>query len=321
MENTVLKRNVFIIGGTMKAATTSVFMYLNSHPQICGSSVKETTFFADQFTGNRNIDINKYSNYFKKCTPDVDYIMEASTGYLHNGMKVAQRIHSMLPDVKLLFILREPVDRLYSYYNHMINKFVKDFDRTISFDEYVEKSFEYSNNKTNSVQSQSNQLHFAALQYGRYVKYINEYLQIFPREQIKIMFYENLKANPKIFMCQLCDFMGIDAHLYDNYEFVKTNVTFDSKIKSIHKVALYINKISEPYLLKNQSIKNKITNVYKYFNKNNSYKIPMSEFTKLRLQRYYEKSNRELGDIVLENDLPGWIKFPKEVTLSRRIYK
>ncbi|MCF6149522.1 MAG: sulfotransferase domain-containing protein [Candidatus Kuenenia sp.] len=296
----------------MKAATTSVFMYLNAHPQICGSSVKETTFFGDQFTGNWDIDINKYSSYFKKCSSDVDYIMEASTGYLHNGIKVAQRIHSMLPDVKLLFILREPVDRLYSYYNHMISKLVKDFDRTVSFNEYVEKCFEYSNNGINSVQSKLNHMHYAALQYGRYANYINEYLQIFPREQIKIMFYENLETNPKKFMHQLCNFLGINAHLYDNYEFTRANETFDSKIKIIHKAALYINKKLEPYLRNNQSIKNKITNAYKYINKNNACVIPMSESTKLLLQKYYEKSNSELASIVSTNDLPGWVDLQRK---------
>jgi len=292
----------------MKAATTSVFTYLNAHPQICGSSVKETTFFGKQFTGNIDTDFNTYSNYFKKCPRNADYIMEASTGYLHGGIKVAKRIKTMFPGVKLLFMLRNPTDRLYSYYNHMVSKLVSDFDNTITFNEYVEKCFEHVNNGINLGQSKTNHLHFAALSHGRYATYINEYFQIFPREQIKIMFYEKLNNNPKLFMYRLCDFLEIDKDFYNLYTFSKLNVTFSSKLKFLHTLALTANNKLERYTRRYPGIKRKIVSIYKYFNEEKVKKTVISDKTRASLEEYYKKSNHELANILLGTDVPPWVK-------------
>jgi len=110
----------FLIAGTEKAGTTSVFVYLSQHPQVCASSRKETDFFRNEFSGDRQRDEAAYAGYFRKCTADQHILMEASPAYLGEADIVAPRIHALLPDAKLLFILREPIARLYSAYNFYV---------------------------------------------------------------------------------------------------------------------------------------------------------------------------------------------------------
>src|SRR5690242_13037086 len=91
----------FIIAGTEKAGTTSVFTYLSAHPSVCGSIVKETDFFRDSYTGDHPKDIAKYAHFFERCASNSPIVMEASPGYLGCGEQVAIRIHALIPHAKL----------------------------------------------------------------------------------------------------------------------------------------------------------------------------------------------------------------------------
>src|SRR5687768_10444593 len=95
----------FIIGGTDKAGTTSVFTYLSAHPSVCGSVIKETNFFRDYYTGDREVDVANYTSYFGHCAHVAPIVMEASPVYLAGGAEVAVRVHALIPQTKLLFIL------------------------------------------------------------------------------------------------------------------------------------------------------------------------------------------------------------------------
>ena len=61
----------FVIGGTEKAGTTSVFDYLSAHPQVCASSRKETDFFRNEYSGEREVDARRYAAYFERCNPAI----------------------------------------------------------------------------------------------------------------------------------------------------------------------------------------------------------------------------------------------------------
>ena len=124
----------FIIAGTEKAGTTSVFTYLSTHPSVCGSVVKETDFFRNAYTGDREKDITNYASFFENHSHEKPIIMEASPGYLGSGAEVAARIHSLIPNTKLLFILRNPIDRMYSSFNFHVSKL--NLNANLSFEEF-----------------------------------------------------------------------------------------------------------------------------------------------------------------------------------------
>lgn len=104
----------FIIIGAMKCGTGSLYRYLSTHPDIIPSSIKETNFFLRE--NNNNIKTS-YRHYFKG---NGKYAFEASPNYskrhLHPG--VPERIHALLPNIKLIYLVRDPIERIRSHYVH-----------------------------------------------------------------------------------------------------------------------------------------------------------------------------------------------------------
>ena len=100
----------FVIGGTEKAGTTSVFDWLSAHPAVCPSAKKETDFFRTGFTGEPAVDGARYASFFERCDASRPVRMEASPGYLGEAATVAPRLRLLVPEAKLLFILRDPID-------------------------------------------------------------------------------------------------------------------------------------------------------------------------------------------------------------------
>ena len=122
----------FLIIGAMKAGTTSLYHYVGQHPQIYMSPVKEPQFFTFENEaldfhgpGDWHIthqivkDLENYRKLFQGVTEE-RAIGEASTVYLYSS-RTAERIHSYIPDAKLIAILRDPVERAYSNYVQAIH--------------------------------------------------------------------------------------------------------------------------------------------------------------------------------------------------------
>lgn len=294
----------FVIAGVSKSATSSVFTYLNAHPQVCGSSLKETAFFIKDYKGDHNADLKSFSKYFKHRRRGEKILMESTPRYMRYGREVASRIKTVLPNVKLMFLLRNPIDRLYSHYNFRKARF--DFDENMTFDEYVEKCMLYTSGLSSPEEQGLKEEHLLALEIGRYAQYIKEYYEFFPRERVKIMFQENLKKYPVVFMTELCDFLNIDSMFYNSYTFDKVNATFTGKIKILHRIAVIANDKLERFLRQRQKIKKKIVVFYKYLNQKNEGYQPMLDTTRARLIDYYRSSNNELTKLLPGVELPLW---------------
>ncbi|MBI5237149.1 MAG: sulfotransferase domain-containing protein [Deltaproteobacteria bacterium] len=304
---TAVQYQYLVIGGTFKAATSSVFTYLSAHPGVCGSSVKETAFFIRGYTGDHATDIKNYLNYFKAPKPDAKVLMEASPGYLGGGGEIARRIKATLPEAKLIFILRDPINRLNSYYNFHIGLLTKDFDRDTSLEEYIERCKSYSEGVAPGA-LKMDERHLRALEIGRYADYLEEYYRVFPRKDIKVVFHENLNAKPFDFMVKLSGFIGIDPAFYDGYRFEKANVTFSSKVELLHRIANYANKRLEKALRQRPRIKSKITKAYKLINQRKEGYSSIPESVTAKLTEYYGPSNKKLASLLKGEDLPQWVK-------------
>ncbi len=105
----------FIIAGVNKAATTSVFMYLSQHPDICPSSIKEVQYFLPvRYRADQLPPIEEYLQYFNHCGQE-KYRMEATGKYFYGGQKTARIIKDTCGDINILLTFRNPVDRLFSF--------------------------------------------------------------------------------------------------------------------------------------------------------------------------------------------------------------
>jgi hypothetical protein len=111
----------FIVLGAMKAGTTSLFRWLETHPNVALPQVKEPGFFSDDAAWARGLE--EYSELFMMA-PSGFVTGEASVAYSDPAVSrtVAHRIAATLPDARLLFLTRDPVARLRSHYVHQVKR-------------------------------------------------------------------------------------------------------------------------------------------------------------------------------------------------------
>lgn len=191
-----------IVIGAMKSATTSLHSYLNQHPQVHMSKIKEVNFFLDQnWTKGRNW----YRAHFSE---QARIHGETSPNYSkkHLFQNVPSRMYSTLPNAKLVYILRDPVERILSHYvfNLLSGIENRDFKSAVintSGNSYIETS--------------------------KYCMQLQEFLVYYPLERIFIITAEELRTGSLQVMNRLSQFLGIDA--FDNLVCEEQNRSSDKK--------------------------------------------------------------------------------------------
>jgi sulfotransferase family protein len=201
----------FLIIGAAKSGTSALYAYLRQHPQVLCSDKKEPGFFAFEghettFRGpgdrkyNRNCvtELGRYRELFKKAV-NKDAVGEASTVYLYNA-EAPGRILRHVPDVKLLAVLRNPVDRAYSGYRFLVRDRL---ERLPSFEDALEAE---------NARIAANWQHiWHHKRLGFYYEQLKRYYDLFPREQLMISLFEDLEAAPVRVIQDMFRFLGVGA--------------------------------------------------------------------------------------------------------------
>jgi hypothetical protein len=104
-----------VVIGAMKCATTSLHYYLGLHPEICMSQEKELNFFVRE--GNWHKGLDWYRSHF---AGDAKIYGESSPNYANYPFSqgVPERIHTLVPEVRLIYVVRDPIERIVSHYVH-----------------------------------------------------------------------------------------------------------------------------------------------------------------------------------------------------------
>ena len=198
--------------GAMKAASGWIFRCIELHPEVSDNTPKELHFFTKQYDKG----INYYYSIFRQHPKD-KIKGEYTPGYMASP-QTASLIYKHLPNVKIIACLRNPAERAYSQYRYNIQergryRIYKSFEDTIKKDDVI-------------------------VERGFYYKQLKPYFELFPRENILIVFYEDLKKNPAEFIQGIYKFLGLK-----NTSFIPSLV---NRKKSI--TGAYIIKIKFPLL-------------------------------------------------------------------------
>jgi hypothetical protein len=201
-----MRMPTFLVVGAAKAGTTSLWRYLQSHPQVYMSPIKEPMFFACEgeepdFSGPRPpwavTDLEAYRTLFSAVTDEIA-VGEASPQYLYSE-KAPERIYRYLPDVKLMAIVRDPAERAFSHFlgqrragREPLSDFVRALDAE---EERVSEGWGPS---------------FHYVRRGLYYKQLSRYFELFGRERIKVYLYEDLETDPLGMMRDVFRFLGVD---------------------------------------------------------------------------------------------------------------
>ena len=314
------KDRYLIIGGTTKAATTSLFNYLAAHPEICAASTKETRFFIseDYFLRIPRFHFSqgaeKYDVFFTDQSDSESVRVEATPDYLYSP-GTAQKLQESLDDVKAVFILREPVSRLISWYRYAKQRAY--IPEQMQFEEYVEQQLDPQKLEAIAKRSDSNVKEFVPEIYffdmlvqGCYSNYLQSYFDALGRDNVCIKFYEEICRSPRSVLKEICDFAGIDSAFYDEYEFEIFNKTKTMNNPQLHgayeKFSTYIRQYT--FNLPIHSYLKKTKNWFDrtYYNKLNTAsdeKVEISPALQSKLDEYYQQEKATLSDL-LERPLP-----------------
>lgn len=199
----------FVIVGTMKGGTTSMFQYLAQHPQVHPPFRKEIKYFDIHYTKGLDWYRSHYPLWLKMR--DGALTGEATPYYLFHPL-AAERMAGILPAVKLIIMLRNPVDRAYSHYSH-----IKRVGREpLSFEDALAAEPDRLAGEAEKIIADPNystfmHVHYSYLSRGRYVEQLPRWLESFPREQMLILASEELSHDPAAAFQKTLDFLGLDA--------------------------------------------------------------------------------------------------------------
>lgn len=196
----------FLIIGAQKAGTTSLYEYLKQHPALQSNiTAKEVHFFDEQY--DKGLAWYR-SNFPAKEEGKLYY--EASPYYLFHPV-APERVAGDLPDAKLIALLRNPIDRAYSSYQHQ----VRAGRETLSFEEAVEKETERLEGEEAKIIADPNYLSynhrkFSYVARGKYIDQIKNWNRYFKKEQMLILESEAFWQDPDATFDEIFNFLGID---------------------------------------------------------------------------------------------------------------
>lgn len=208
----------FIICGLPKCGTTSIYGYLTSHPQVMTAVDKEINFFSHFF--HRGLDY--YYAHFP-AIQDNNYLTgEATPSYLFWANP--EQIFQLFPNIKLICLLRNPVDRAISsfYLFRRLGIGQNSLEQTFEFSiEHLKKRPELYllsvQNKKFSKDSLLEQISLLNTIPSLYIYFIKKWMNVFPKEQLLILKSEDFYGNPPATMKQVHHFLNLPDHQLTEY--------------------------------------------------------------------------------------------------------
>ncbi len=276
----------FIVIGSAKAGTTSLYEYLGQHPDVFMSAIKETNYFAvdDELIKKERPTfpfpvktVEEYEALFATVTTETA-IGEASPIYFESPI-AAQSIYSKIPEAKLILSLRNPVQRAFSGYLMHIR---------------------YGKN-VGPVSVESFGAEQRYVQAGLYSDRVEQYLKQFGQSQLKILMFEDLVKSTS-------------SVLKDVFQFLEVSDDFEAELTKKHNVGSYPKYKFLNQILMNDTLRNKFADYLpvsvKQFaknllKKNVTDKPILTDEVIDSLQRYYQDDINRLENLI-DKDLSSW---------------
>lgn len=223
----------FICPGAARSATTALYYLLIQHPQIFLPSLKETRFFTQDFEKG----LPWYEEKYYNGVADEIAVGDISPVYLIDD-RCPQRIHDALgPDIKVLFMLRDPIERAYSHYSMLRNHEFEDlpFEEAIVLDE--------DSRIAKSLKRYEHEYGFQYLKESRYSAGIERYLEYFGSDHIKYVLFEEFTNDTANQLTGILDFLNVPGPFDFNLDVYK-NPTGGSSSSGLNKI-FYNNPLAK----------------------------------------------------------------------------
>lgn len=197
----------FAIIGAQKGGTTSLYEYLSRHPDVEPAFKKEVHFFDIHFSKG----LDWYRAHFPLQGTGV-VAGEASPSYLFHP-RAAERVQATLPGIRLIVLLRNPIDRAFSHYQMNVRKGIE----TLSFEEAIAREPERLRQSDDPDRDQHWRW-YSYLSRGHYADQLRPWQARFPREHLHIIKSEDFFANPAGVYEQVLKWLALRPWRLDKYE-------------------------------------------------------------------------------------------------------
>lgn len=231
----------FLVIGAARSGTTALYSYLQQHPEIFMSPVKEPNFFSfegsvldwqgpgQDYVNNSITDLAAYQALFEEA-PSGAAVGEASPLYLYAEQAPA-RIRHHVPGARLIAILRNPVEQAFSHFLYAKRQTLEplaDFESALEAEtaraaDHWQPLFQYS-------------------QFPKYAAQLRRYYDLFPAEQIRVYLYEDFSDAPQSVLADIYSFVGVDAGF-------AADLSYRPNAGGVPRSRLLQNLVMKPHLL------------------------------------------------------------------------
>jgi hypothetical protein len=240
----------FIGIGAPRSGTTWVAECIKEHPQINFPKEKEVDFFnsQDHFVELFNLrnswdkGIEHYKTLFSEMKPSHKIRGEFSVSYL-SDKEAPKRIHDIFPDTKIIVCLRKPQEMITSYYHWLKNSIASQHKMAQPIENLMDTSF---------------------IRYALFGESLERYYSLFRKDQIHIIWFENIKENPAKTIRDLYNFLGVDDHFTPISMNTVINKNMNIKFPILNKIAGIVYNV--PGFDKNSAFFKSLHKIYEQIN-------------------------------------------------------
>ena len=286
--------------GAPKCGTTAMNDYLQQHPDIF-MAPKELHYFGADLETKIKLSEQEYLKYFQN-TGDKKIVGEASVWYLFSKT-AAEEIKKFSPDARILIMLRNPLDVIYSMHSQNLydgNEDIKDFEKAIELDNDRKKGI----NLAEAVDFYKMPTYKDSVRFSEQVK---RYFNVFGKSNVHTIIYDDFAVDPATSVKETLAFLGLNNDFLINYEIINPN----KQIKSfrLHRV---IKKPPEKLkklariLLPAKKLRHHIMKAFTNWNVSAGKRSEMSQPLRQKLQAEL-KDDILLLSRLIGKDLSGWL--------------
>jgi len=295
------KPNLFIVGAG-KSGTTALHTYLSEHPQIFMSKIKEPDYF-----GRESLTTKDTADYFDLFSEAGDgmWVGESSTSYLRR-VQAASAIHEYCPDAKIIIMLRNHPDLIYSFY----------WQRRMVGQEQKENFADALLPRPDKNNRTSKPALYWRLTYSQHIR---RYLDHFGRENVHLIIYDDFKADTASAYAETLQFLGVDNFALPTLKVMNSrkqvrsgsmqklalgvglNFKTIQRIKRLKFVRVYMEKLMPDF------VRNGAMNIMRkaYYSKEST--PPLDQNLRHEMLNYFQSDTDELSQLI-GKDLTFWYK-------------
>ena len=225
-----MRKPDFFLVGAAKCGTTAMYQYLGEHPEIfipdTASTVenvlggkKELHFFCDDLNFVRPTTA-EYLDYFSQVKHE-KRLGESSVFYLYS-QNAAHKIKAFAPEAQIIVMLRNPIDVMYSWHSQLVfwgDEDILDFGEALAAESDRKNGLRIPEQRDHPVEC------FFYRQLVQFSEQLTRYFELFGQERVKVVIFEDFKANTNEVYQDILAFLGVDLDFAPNYVTVNQNKT------------------------------------------------------------------------------------------------